>query len=128
MSGGLAVISDVPKMLVYRICRWLNRGEEVIPQQTIDKPPSAELRPNQKDEDSLPSYDVLDVILEAYIEEGQGIEDIVERGLDRKLVREVLLKVDLNEYKRKQAAPGLRITSKAFGHGRRFPVVKRLRR
>lgn len=126
MSGGLAVISDVPKTLVYQISKWLNRDGEVIPGAIIDKPPSAELRPDQKDSDSLPSYDVLDAILEAYVEEGQGIGEIVERGFEEETAAWVLKMVDLNEYKRLQAAPGLRITSKAFGPGRRFPVVKRL--
>jgi NAD+ synthetase len=128
MSGGLAVISDVPKTLVYRIARWLNREREVVPWESIRKPPSAELRPGQTDQDSLPPYEVLDAILERYVEDGKGLDEIVAEGFDRELVREVLRKVDANEYKRKQAAPGLRITSKAFGHGRRFPIVKRLKR
>ena len=126
MSGGLAVISDVPKTLVYRISEWLNRDGEVIPAAIIDKPPSAELRPDQKDTDSLPSYDVLDAILEAYVEEGRGLREVVELGFEEETVAGILRMVDLNEYKRLQAAPGLRITSKAFGPGRRFPVVKRL--
>jgi len=128
MSGGLAVISDVPKTLVYRISEWLNRDGEVIPGAIIDKPPSAELRPDQKDTDSLPSYDVLDAILEAYVEEGRGLREVVELGFEEETVAGILRMVDLNEYKRLQAAPGLRITSKAFGPGRRFPVVKRLSR
>jgi len=126
MSGGLAVISDVPKTLVYRISEWLNRDGEVIPAAIIDKPPSAELRPDQKDTDSLPPYDVLDAILEAYVEEGRGLREVVELGFEEETVAGILRMVDLNEYKRLQAAPGLRITSKAFGPGRRFPVVKRL--
>ncbi len=126
MSGGLAVISDVPKTLVYRISEWLNRDGEVIPAAIIDKPPSAELRPDQKDTDSLPPYDVLDAILEAYVEEGHGLREVVELGFEEETVAGILRMVDLNEYKRLQAAPGLRITSKAFGPGRRFPVVKRL--
>ncbi len=126
MSGGLAVISDVPKTLVYQISEWLNRDGEVIPGAIIDKPPSAELRPDQKDTDSLPSYDVLDAILEAYVEEGRGLREVVELGFEEETVAGILRMVDLNEYKRLQAAPGLRITSKAFGPGRRFPVVKRL--
>ena len=128
MSGGLAVISDVPKTLVYRICRWMNRDREVIPSSTIEKPPSAELRPDQKDEDSLPAYEVLDAILAAYVEERASAEEIVARGIDSKTVHEVRRLVDLNEYKRKQAAPGLRITGKAFGPGRRVPIVQRFRR
>ena len=128
MSGGLAVISDVPKTLVYRVSEWLNRDGEVIPGAIIEKPPSAELRPDQKDTDSLPSYDVLDAILEAYVEEGRGLRELVELGFEEETVAGILRMVDLNEYKRLQAAPGLRITSKAFGPGRRFPVVKRLSR
>lgn len=128
MSGGLAVISDVPKTLVYRIAEWLNRDGEIIPPAIIEKPPSAELRPDQKDTDSLPAYDVLDGILEAYIEEGQGLGDIIESGFEEETAARILGLVDRNEYKRLQAAPGLRITSKAFGPGRRFPVVKRLTR
>ena len=126
MSGGLAVISDVPKTLVYRISEWLNRAGEVIPRAIIDKQPSAELRPDQKDTDSLPPYEVLDAILEAYVEEGQGLREIIARGFEEETAAWILEMVDLNEYKRLQAAPGLRITSKAFGPGRRFPVVKRL--
>ena len=126
MSGGLAVISDVPKTLVYRISEWLNRAGEVIPRAIIDKQPSAELRPDQRDTDSLPPYEVLDAILEAYVEEGQGIREIIARGFEEETAAWILKMVDLNEYKRLQAAPGLRITSKAFGPGRRFPVVKRL--
>ncbi|MEE3053568.1 MAG: NAD(+) synthase, partial [Planctomycetota bacterium] len=126
MSGGLAVISDVPKTLVYRISEWLNRAGEVIPRAIIDKQPSAELRPDQRDTDSLPPYEVLDAILEAYVEEGQGYREIIARGFKEEAAAWILKMVDLNEYKRLQAAPGLRITSKAFGPGRRFPVVKRL--
>ena len=126
MSGGLAVISDVPKTLVYRISEWLNRAGEVIPRAIIDKQPSAELRPDQRDTDSLPPYEVLDAILEAYVEEGQGLREIIARGFEEEAAAWILKMVDLNEYKRLQAAPGLRITSKAFGPGRRFPVVKRL--
>ncbi|MFP6738096.1 MAG: NAD(+) synthase, partial [Planctomycetota bacterium] len=128
MSGGLAVISDVPKTLVYRIAEWLNRDGEIIPPAIIEKPPSAELRPDQKDSDSLPAYDVLDGILEAYVEEGLGLGEIVESGFEEETTARILSLVDRNEYKRLQAAPGLRITSKAFGPGRRFPVVKRLSR
>ena len=125
MCGGLAVISDVPKALVYRLCRYVNRSQERIPQSVIDKPPSAELRPDQKDSDSLPDYSILDGILEAYIEEGLGIDAIAKKGFSRGLVKEIVRKVDLNEYKRQQAAPGIRVTSKAFGPGRRFPIVQR---
>jgi NAD+ synthase (glutamine-hydrolysing) len=126
MAGGLAVISDVPKLMVYELARWINRDRELIPQATIDKAPSAELRPNQKDEDSLPPYDVLDRILKAYIEDLRSPREIADHyGFDLKLVRDVALRVDHNEYKRKQAAPGLKITSKAFGFGRPFPIAQR---
>jgi NAD+ synthase (glutamine-hydrolysing) len=126
MAGGLAVISDVPKLMVYELARWINREREVIPRATIDKAPSAELRPDQKDEDSLPPYDVLDRILKAYIEDVRSPREIAEHyGFDLKLVRDIALLVDRNEYKRKQAAPGLKITSKAFGFGRPFPIAQR---
>ena len=126
MAGGLAVISDVPKLMVYELARWINRERELIPRATIEKPPSAELRPNQKDEDSLPAYDVLDRILKAYIEDLRSPQEIADRyGFDIDLVREVAWRVDRNEYKRKQAAPGLKITSRAFGFGRPFPIAQR---
>ncbi len=126
MAGGLAVISDVPKMMVYELARYINREREVVPHSTIEKPPSAELRPDQKDTDSLPPYEVLDVILKAYIEDVQSPEEIACRhNFDEKMVREIALKVDRNEYKRKQAAPGLKITSRAFGFGRPFPIAQR---
>ena len=126
VASGLAVISDVPKLLVYEIARFINRERELIPLSTIEKPPSAELRPNQKDTDSLPSYDVLDRILKSYIEEVKCPEEIaVETGYDLDLVRAIATRVDRNEYKRKQAAPGLKITSRAFGFGRPFPIAQR---
>jgi len=126
MAGGLAMISDVPKQMVYELARWINREREVIPQSTIDKPPSAELRPDQKDEDSLPPYPVLDCILKAYIEDLLSPEQIAKvYGFDLKLVRDIAVMVDRNEYKRKQAAPGLKITSRAFGFGRPFPIAQR---
>jgi NAD+ synthase/NAD+ synthase (glutamine-hydrolysing) len=126
MAGGLAVISDVPKLMVYELARWINREREVIPRSTLEKAPSAELRPNQKDEDSLPPYEVLDRILKAYIEEVKTPQEIAEHyGFDLKLVRDIALHVDRNEYKRKQAAPGLKITSRAFGFGRPFPIAQR---
>jgi NAD+ synthase (glutamine-hydrolysing) len=126
MAGGLAVISDVPKLMVYELARYINRERELIPHSTIEKPPSAELRPDQRDTDSLPSYDVLDRILKSYIEEVKSPEEIaVETGFDLKLVREIAILVDRNEYKRKQAAPGLKITSRAFGFGRPFPIAQR---
>jgi NAD+ synthase/NAD+ synthase (glutamine-hydrolysing) len=127
MCGGLAVVSDVPKTLVYRLARYVNSLKPVIPQSTIDKPPSAELRPGQKDSDSLPPYDVLDTILEAYIEDNQAPETIAaEHGYDPTLVRQVTRMVDRNEYKRQQAAPGLKISTKAFGVGRRYPIAAKL--
>ncbi len=126
MAGGLAVISDVPKLMVYELARWINREREVIPCSTIEKPPSAELRPNQKDEDSLPPYNVLDRILKAYIEDLRSPHEIAEHyGFDLKLVQDIALRVDRNEYKRKQAAPGLKITSRAFGFGRPFPIAQK---
>jgi NAD+ synthetase len=124
MAGGLAVISDVPKTMVYRLAEHVNRGGEVIPRASIEKPPSAELRPNQVDTDSLPPYAVLDPILEEYIEECRTAEEIAERhGVDVQLARNVIRMVERNEYKRQQAAPGLKISEKAFGVGRRFPIA-----
>jgi len=123
MSGGLAVISDVPKTMVYAMARWLNRRGELIPENIIVKPPSAELRPDQTDQDSLPPYEVLDRILEAYVEQNMPVSEIVASGIDRETVRDVVRLIDRNEYKRRQAAPGIRITSKAFGVGRRFPIA-----
>jgi NAD+ synthase/NAD+ synthase (glutamine-hydrolysing) len=126
MAGGLAVISDVPKLMVYELANYINREREVIPRSTLQKPPSAELRPNQKDTDSLPPYEVLDRILKAYIEEVKCPEEIaVETGIDLDLVRNIAVLVDRNEYKRKQAAPGLKVTSRAFGFGRPFPIAQR---
>jgi NAD+ synthase/NAD+ synthase (glutamine-hydrolysing) len=126
MAGGLAVISDVPKLMVYELAHYINRGREVIPLSTIEKPPSAELRPHQKDTDSLPPYEILDRILKAYIEEVKSPEEIaLETGFALKLVRDIAALVDRNEYKRKQAAPGLKITSRAFGFGRPFPIAQR---
>lgn len=126
MAGGLAVISDVPKLMVYELAQYINRERELIPQTILEKPPSAELRPNQKDTDSLPPYEVLDRILKSYIEEVKCPEEIaVETGFDLNLVRAIAARVDRNEYKRKQAAPGLKITSRAFGFGRPFPIAQR---
>jgi NAD+ synthase (glutamine-hydrolysing) len=126
MAGGLAVISDVPKTMVYELARWMNRERELIPEACLTKPPSAELRPNQTDEDSLPPYDVLDRILKAYIEDAKGAEEIADHyGFDITLVEDVIRRVNRNEYKRQQAPPGLKVTSKAFGIGRRFPVAQR---
>ncbi|MBI4442368.1 MAG: NAD+ synthase [Acidobacteria bacterium] len=126
MAGGLAVISDIPKTLVYRLSALANRRKPVIPQAIIEKAPSAELRPNQKDTDSLPPYETLDLILKAYIEDYETPQQIVEKyKLDPVLVRSVVARVDGNEYKRQQAPPGLKVTSKAFGIGRRFPIAQR---
>jgi NAD+ synthase (glutamine-hydrolysing) len=125
MCGGLAVISDVFKTQVYALARWINRDREIIPASTIEKPPSAELRPNQTDQDSLPPYDVLDAILKGYVEEGLSRRDLVAQGFNEAVVNDVVRKVDLNEYKRKQAAPGLKITPLAFGVGRRIPIVQK---
>jgi NAD+ synthase (glutamine-hydrolysing) len=124
MAGGLAVINDVPKTMVYRLSRYVNSRKAVIPQATLDKPPSAELRPGQKDTDALPPYEVLDAILEDYIEQSRSAEDIArEHGFDLQLVKTVIRMVERNEYKRQQAAPGLKISPKAFGYGRRFPIA-----
>jgi NAD+ synthase (glutamine-hydrolysing) len=123
MAGGFAVIKDVPKMLVYELANWRNQRGQVIPQRVIDRPPSAELAPDQKDEDSLPPYDILDGILEKYIERDMDVEQITAHGYDRDVVKKVIRMVDLNEYKRKQAAPGVRITRKAFGRDRRYPIT-----
>jgi NAD+ synthase (glutamine-hydrolysing) len=133
MAGGLAVISDVPKIMVYELARWINsdyaaqtgRKGEIIPKSTIEKPPSAELRPNQKDQDTLPPYEILDQILQLYVEENLSARDIIARGFDEKTVRWVQRRVDLNEYKREQAAPGLKVTSRAFGMGRKMPIAQR---
>ncbi len=124
MVGGLAVISDVPKTLVYRVSAYVNSRRKVIPQATIEKPPSAELRPDQKDLDSLPPYDVLDPILEDYVEESRSAEQIArDHNFDPDLVRRVIRMVERSEYKRQQAAPGIKISAKAFGYGRRFPIA-----
>lgn len=125
MAGGLAVISDVFKTQVYALSRWINRNREIIPLNTIEKAPSAELRPGQKDQDSLPPYDQLDAILAGYVEEGLSRRDLVAQGFPEVVVNDIARKVDLNEYKRKQAAPGLKITSLAFGVGRRIPIVQK---
>ncbi len=125
MAGGLALISDVPKTMVYELARWINAKREVIPRSTIEKPPSAELKPNQTDQDTLPPYDVLDEILRLYIEENLSARDIIAHGFDEKTVRWVQRRVDRNEYKREQAPPGLKVTSRAFGLGRRMPIAQK---
>jgi NAD+ synthetase len=125
MCGGLAVIADLPKTLVYRLARWINRKGEIIPLATLEKPPSAELRPDQKDQDSLPPYEILDDILELALEKNCSSEDIIARGFDQATVEFVMQLVRRNEYKRQQAAPTLKVTQKAFGIGRRFPIAHR---
>ena len=133
MAGGLAVISDVPKTMVYELARWINsdysarsgRKREIIPGSIIEKPPSAELKPGQKDQDVLPPYEILDEILRLYVEENLSARDIITHGFDEKTVRWVQRRVDLNEYKREQAAPGLKVTSRAFGVGRRMPIAQK---
>jgi NAD+ synthetase len=125
MCGGLAVISDVLKTQVFELARWMNRDREVIPWSTIEKPPSAELALDQKDQDSLPAYEVLDGILKLYVEERLSAEDILaQHDFPEETVRWAQRRVDLNEWKRHQAAPGLRVSSKAFGIGRRMPIVQ----
>lgn len=127
MCGGLAVINDLPKTWVYRVARWLNRRQEIIPWATIEKAPSAELRPDQTDQDTLPPYEELDAIIDGYVVRHRSVAEIAAEGHDPALVREILRKIDVNEYKRRQAAPGLKVTSKAFGMGRRMPIAQRFR-
>jgi NAD+ synthetase len=124
MCGGLAVISDVPKTMVYRLARWINRDRELIPASSLTKPPSAELRPNQTDQDTLPPYDILDAILEQSVVEARSLPEIVALGFNEADVRRVVRLIEQNEYKRRQAAPGLKVTSKAFGVGRRIPIAQ----
>jgi NAD+ synthase (glutamine-hydrolysing) len=123
MCGGLSVIGDVYKTDVYALARYMNKDGVVIPEHIITKPPSAELRPNQKDSDSLPDYDILDAILEQYIENQKGPKEIIAMGYDEALVKRILRLVNINEFKRYQTAPSLRVSSKAFGMGRRMPIV-----
>ncbi len=123
MSGGLSVIADVPKTMVYELARYCNRNEERIPKRIIDKPPSAELKPDQKDQDTLPPYDVLDKILELYLDQGVSKQDILKEGIDEKTVDWVIRALGRTEYKRRQTAPGLKVTTKAFGIGRRMPIA-----
>ena len=124
MNGGLAVISDVPKTTVYDLARFINREKEYIPSRIITKAPSAELKPDQADQDDLPPYEILDSILKAYIEDFKGVDELVQMGFDKDIIEEIVFKVDRNEYKRYQAAPGLKVTSKAFGYGRNYPLVQ----
>ena len=131
MAGGFAPLKDVPKTLVYELAAMRNQAADAlgetqpIPQSTITKPPSAELRPGQKDTDSLPPYDELDPIIEAYVEDDLGIDDMVSRGIQRDLAERIVTMIDRNEYKRRQAAPGVKITPKAFGRDRRMPITNR---
>jgi len=125
MTGGLGVISDVPKMMVYQLARLINKDGKVIPERILQKPPSAELKPDQVDQDDLPPYNILDKILKAYIEDNKGAIEIVAMGFDPAIVNETLCRVDRNEYKRHQAPPGLKVTTKSFGYGRRFPIAQR---
>ena len=127
MCGGLAVISDVPKTMIYRLAKWINRAQEIIPQSSITKVPSAELRPNQSDQDTLPPYEILDAILDQYVVQGRSMAEILRLGFPAGTVRQVIRLIDVNEYKRRQAAPGLKVTTKAFGVGRRFPIAQRYR-
>jgi NAD+ synthetase len=135
MCGALAVIADVFKTDVYKIARWVNadhaartgRGQVIIPEASLTKPPSAELRPNQKDQDSLPDYEILDAILQAYVVEHAGREEIVQRGFEAAVVNDVINKVTFSEYKRRQAAPGLKVSPRAFGMGRRIPIAQKFR-
>jgi len=124
MCGGLAVIADVPKQLVYELAGYVNRNRELIPARTISKAPTAELKPDQTDQDDLPPYDILDQILELHLEQGVGVKDIIGRGYEEHVVLDIIRRVRLNEYKRKQAPLGLKVTTKAFGYGRRFPNVQ----
>lgn len=125
MSGGLAVLADVPKVMVYELARLINSTGEVIPERIITRPPTAELKPDQLDQDDLPPYEVLDPILSAYLEEHKSIDEIVEMGFESSVVKDIIRRIKLNEYKRKQAPIGIKVTSKAFGPGRRYPVVQR---
>ena len=129
MAGGFAVLKDVPKTLVYELTKFRNKkeGKDIIPKRVFIKPPSAELRPNQKDEDSLPPYPVLDPILQAYVEEDKGLEDIAKMGFKKSMIKEVIQMVDRNEYKRRQSPPGVKITHRALGKDRRLPVTNKYR-
>jgi len=123
MAGGFAAIKDVPKTLVYRLARYRNNKSKIIPERVLDRAPSAELAPDQEDQDTLPPYAVLDAILEAYIEHDKAVTDIVKEGLDADTVAGVVRRVKRNEFKRRQAAPGVRISQRAFGRDRRYPIT-----
>jgi len=129
MAGGFAVIKDVPKTLVYELAEYRNRSDDnaVIPPQVLTKAPSAELRPDQKDEDSLPPYAVLDPVLKAYVEDDVPFQEMLDLGMSEAVVKQVIAGVDRNEYKRRQAPPGVKITPRAFGRDRRLPIVNRYR-
>jgi NAD+ synthetase len=127
MNGALAPIADVLKTDVYKISRWVNREREIIPSDSITKAPSAELRPDQKDQDSLPPYEILDAILDLYVVKNLGKSEIVARGFEAVVVNDVVNKITFSEYKRRQAAPGLKVSPRAFGMGRRIPVAQRFR-
>jgi NAD+ synthase (glutamine-hydrolysing) len=129
MAGGFAVIKDVPKTLVYQLARYRNSvaGFELIPASVIEKTPSAELKPNQKDTDTLPPYDLLDPVLTAYVEEDKSVEQIIAMGFDQEVVKKAAQLVDSSEYKRRQAPPGIKITAKAFGRDRRLPITNRFK-
>lgn len=124
MSGGLAVISDIPKTLCYRLARFINEDKEIIPERIITRPPSAELKPDQTDQDTLPSYDLLDELIESIVEKDLSFENLLSRGYNPEIVNDVFRRITHNEYKRRQAPPGLKITSKAFGYGRRYPIAR----
>lgn len=125
MNGGLAIISDVPKTMVYALARFINQAKPIVPPRILEKAPSAELKPDQTDQDDLPPYEILDAILKGYIEGLKGARELVKMGFDKTLVMDVIARVHRNEYKRHQAAPGLKVTSKAFGEGRRYPIAQR---
>jgi NAD+ synthase (glutamine-hydrolysing) len=127
MAGGFAVIKDVPKTMVYNVCRCINKleGRAIIPKRVMTKAPTAELRPNQKDSDSLPEYDELDPILKAYVEDDKEFDEMLRAGFDRKTVERVIRLVDSSEYKRRQAPPGVKITPRGLGKDRRFPITNR---
>jgi NAD+ synthase (glutamine-hydrolysing) len=131
MAGGFAVIKDVPKTLVYKLCEWRNNNlaypGSPIPQNVITKPPSAELKPDQRDDDDLPPYDLLDQVLEAYVEEDRSYEEMLDKGFEAAVVQRVMRSVDRNEFKRRQGAVGIKITPRAFGRDRRMPIVNRYR-
>jgi NAD+ synthase (glutamine-hydrolysing) len=127
MNGGLAVLADVPKTSVYRIARFINRDREIIPERIITKPPSAELKPDQRDQDDLPPYEILDEILTAYIEDNKAPDEIMAMGFEPSIVNDIIARVDRNEYKRHQSPPGLKVTTKSFGYGRRYPIAQRYR-